>query len=283
MQPSDQRLPRSGGCLHAVDQSSHTPAPCRRRRVRDRADPRGQHLGRHRAPRSGYHDRRSDPRGPLRRPPRLSDQRWPGRPDVRGPAHARRLLPLHRHRPCPHPDDRLLRRTRLRDRARPIPRVLPADPGLVPDQFLRPSRLPPRGPDHRLAAHAEVLPGLRHRARRPLRPGLPPVDPGHRDHRRSQGGLPVLRLPERAGDPERRSLRPRHGPVGELRRQPRRPGRRRRPGRQRLLRVLPPGRRLRLLRADRLPGPAPRERPCLRPARPLHPGRAGARSATGTS
>ena len=34
---------------------------------------------------------------------------------------------------------------------------------------------------------------------------------------------------------------------------------------------------------DRLPGAPPRERPRLRPARPLHRRRAGARSATGTS
>ncbi len=39
---------------------------------------------------------------------------------------------------------------------------------------------------------------------------------------------------------------------------------------QRVVRLLPPGRRLRLLRPHRLPRSAPRERPRLRPARPLH-------------
>ena len=115
-----------------------------------------------------------------------------------------------------------------------------------------------------------------------------PFDPGYRDLVQDivaaadpEVDFRDVRLPERADDAERRAVRPGHGPVGDLRRKPGRPGRRRRPRRQRVLRLLPPGRRLRLLRPDRLPGAAARERPCLRPARPLHPGGRGRGRALG--
>ena len=59
------------------------------------------------------------------------------------------------------------------------------------------------------------------------------------------------------------------------------PHRRRRPARQHVLRLQPPGRRLGLVRGDRLPRAAPRERPRLRAARPLHDGRRRLRRALG--
>ena len=223
---------------------------------------------------AGHHDGRRGPVALARTadPRPLHDQRRPARPDVRGRAHPRRLLPLHRHRPRPEPDGRLLRRPRPGHRHDRLARVLPADPGLVPHQLLRPARLPPRVPDPGLAADAEALRELRHRARRPLRPRLPRARPGHRGGRRPGGGLPRVRPGEHPGHPERGPLRAGHGPVGDLRGQPRGARRRRRPRRQRVLRLQPPGRRLGLLRRDRLPRPPPRERPRLRPARPLHPG-----------
>ncbi len=285
--------PKPGGCRgpggpHAAAAAAEppdTPAQARRARDRHRPDLRAQHLGRQRRPRPRHHG--GGPRAggplPLRRARPLHDQRRPRDPDVRGRPHRRRLRPLHGHRPRPHPDDRLLRRARRGQGARPVRGVLPADRGMVPHQLLRPPRLPPRDADQGLAAHAEVLRRVRHRARRPLRTRLPETGRGPGRRGRREGRLPRVRPRQRAGHPERRPLRPGHGPVRDLRRQRGGAGRRRRPRRQRLLRLLPPGRRLRLLRRDRLPGPSPRERPRLRPPRPLHPGRAEGPSATGTS
>ena len=90
-----------------------------------------------------------------------------------------------------------------------------------------------------------------------------------------------VRPGQHPGHPERRALRTRHRPVGDLLRQRRGPLRRRRPARQHVLRLQPPGRRLGSLRRDRIPGPAPRERPRLRPARPLHAGGRRRRGALG--
>ncbi|MCF2435526.1 hypothetical protein LV779_16935 [Streptomyces thinghirensis] len=156
--------------------------------------------------------------------------------------------------------------------SRPGRGVLPADRGMVPHQLLRPPRLPARDPDPGLAAHAEVVRRVRHRTRRPFDPGYRSLVQDLGGGGRRGGGLPVVRPPERAGHPERGPLRPGHEscPSPSPATRPRSPTASR--CAQRVLRLLPPGRRLRLLRRDRLPGPAPREQPRLRPPRPLHPG-----------
>ncbi|CAK7287930.1 exported hypothetical protein [Streptomyces misionensis JCM 4497] len=259
---------------HRHRHAPHTLAPDGRPRRGDRADPRDQHLGRDRPP-HGALRRRADRPGPLLRLLALHDPRRPGRTDVRGRAHPARLRPLHGHGARPDPDGRLLRRPRAGQRDGPLPRVLPAHPGLVPHLLLRPPGLPGRDPGHRLAADAETFRLVRHRARRPLRTGLPAAGAGHRRRGRSQGRLPLVRPAQRADHPERRAARAGHGAVGDLRGERGRPGGGRGAGLQRLLHLLPPGRRLRLLPAHRLPGAAARERPHLRPARPVHPGRRG--------
>lgn len=72
--------------------------------------------------------------------------------------------------------------------------------------------------------------------------------------------------------PNSKPLRAGHRALGDLLRQRRGPDGGRCPALQHVVRLQPPGRRIGVVRRDRLPRPAARERPCLRTARPLHDG-----------
>lgn len=90
----------------------------------------------------------------------------------------------------------------------PVRRILPADHRLVPDRIVRPPHLRPRRPAEVLAADATAVLGVRDRARLTVRTGLPPPRPGHRHHRRYEGGFRRVRPGQHPGHPEQQAPPP---------------------------------------------------------------------------
>ena len=208
-----------------------------------------------------------------------------GRADVGGHARPRPATPAPPAGPRPQPDDRLPGRAAARARrCDRLAEFFPQTSRLVPHQLLRPARLPARGPDHRLAADA----ACRSRAYGIERGS--PYEPGYRQLVQDIVAAADPKVDFRAYDlvnvlvtPNAGPLRAGHRPVRDLLRQRRGPDRGRRAARQHVLRLQPPGRRLRLVRARPATASCP-TRTAMSSACPTStPRRAAARSATGTS